>query len=337
MEIQIFQHHPVIGYKFIPNLRTRIQHESGGYLLRTNAAGFRNEREFEQRRSTGTFRILLFGDSFTAGDAVSNKYRFGDVLETLLPNVEVYNFGLPGTGTDQHYLIWREIAHEYEHDLIVIAAQVENIRRVAAHHRLSTLANGDEVLFAKPYFEFDENNQLELRGVPVPREPIPPGDLVESEREFVDQGGRMLWLRSAVNKMGSPVKDLAQRISGYQPLPEYDNSGRREWVLMRTIFEMWTKELARPVVILPIPIYHYVEETADSQSYRARFAELADLPNVTVHDALPDYFAIPKAARRAFRFPTDIHPTPAHHSLLAESLARCVRSFIASAEGAGAI
>ncbi len=337
MEIQIFQHHPVIGYTFIPNLKTRIEHESGGYLLRTNAAGFRSEREFEKQKLEGMFRILLFGDSFTAGDAVSNKHRFGDVLETLLPRVEVYNFGLPGTGTDQHYLVWHEIAREYEYDLVVIASQVENIRRVAARHRLSAKASGEQVLFAKPYFELNDANELDLKGVPVPKEPVALDDLPESEREFVDQGGRMLWLRSLVNKMGNPVKDLAQRISGYQPLPEYDDAGSSEWLLMRAIFDVWTKEISRAAVIMPVPIYHYVEETADPHAYRERFAELAGLPNVTVHDPLPDYLTVPKSERRVFRFPTDIHPTPAHHQLLAESLAKSVRSFMASAEGASAI
>ena len=125
MEIQLFQHHPVIGYTFIPNLKTRIEHESGGYLVRTNAAAFRSEHEFSNPKTNGKCRVLLFGDSFTAGDAVSNKHRFGDVLETLIPDIEVYNFGLSGTGTDQHYLVWHEIANKFEYDVVVIVAQVD--------------------------------------------------------------------------------------------------------------------------------------------------------------------------------------------------------------------
>jgi hypothetical protein len=336
MEIQLFQHHPVIGYTFIPNLKTRIDHEGGGYLLRTNAAGFRCETEFQKKKADGKFRILLFGDSFTAGDAVSNKNRYGDLLESLLPNVEIYNFALPGTGSDQHYLVWREIASEYDHDLIVIAVQVENIRRIAAHHRLSITANGDQALFPKPYFEL-QNGEIELKGVPVSRDSISPDDLPESEREFVDQGGRMLWLRSLVNKVGGPVKDLAQRVSGYQPLPEYTDPNGREWMLMKAILRKWIGEISSPVIVMPIPLYQYVEETASPDAYRTRFAELADRPNVTLHDPLPDYHAVPRTERRAFRFETDIHPTPAHHRLLAESLAKAVRPFLAnSAEGAAA-
>lgn len=336
MEIQLFQHHPVIGYTFIPNLKIRIDHEGGGYLLRTNAAGFRSEAEFVKEKPPGKFRVLLFGDSFTAGDAVSNKSRFSDVLESLFPNVEVYNFALPGTGTDQHYLVWREIANEFEHDLVIVAAQVENIRRVAARHRLAITAAGDQVFFSKPYFEL-QNGELDLKGIPVSKEAISPEDLAESEREFVDQGGRMLWLRSLVNKMGGPVKDLAQRVSGYQPLPEYDDPEREEWKLMKAILKKWIDEISTPVIVMPIPLYQYVEETASPDAYRARFAELADWPHVTLHDPLPDYYAVAKAERRAFRFETDIHPTPAHHRLLAESLEKAVRPFLAkSAEGATA-
>jgi hypothetical protein len=335
MEIQLFQYHPVIGYTFIPNLKTRIEHESGGYLVRTNAAEFRSEREFEVSKPAGKSRVLLFGDSFTAGDAVSNKYRFGDVLETLVPDIEVYNFALPGTGTDQHYLVWREIARQYEHDLVLIAAQVENIRRVAARHRQSVTSSGEEVLMAKPYFEFEAGGNLRLEGVPIAKEPVKADELSETEREFVDQGGRMPMLRSIVNKMGGPVKDIAQRVTGYQPLPEYNDPEGREWRLMKAILKMWVSEIERPTVIFPIPLYHYIEETASPEAYRTRFAELCGLPGVTVHDPFEEYLALPKEVRRGFRFQKDIHPTPSHHRFLAESLARVAAPLAAGAsEGA---
>jgi hypothetical protein len=335
MDIQLFQYHPVIGFHFIPDLRTRIEHENGGYLVRTNGAGFRSEHNYALAKDPGTFRILLFGDSFTAGDAVSNKKRYGDLLETLLVGVEVYNFALPGTGTDQHYLIWDKIARHYEHDLVVIAAQVENIRRVAAHQRLSLTADGKEVLLAKPYFELGVDGELVLKNVPVPKEPIIPDELPESERAFVDQGGRHLWLRKVINKIG--VRDIAQRVTGYQPLPEYDDTDSPEWKLMKAILTTWSAECDRPVIIMPIPLYQYVEETASADAYRARFAELSHLAGVMIHDPMPDYLAVPRSDRRAFRFETDIHPTAAHHRLLATSLAGAINALRGKpAEGASA-
>lgn len=325
MDIQLYEYHPIIGYHFIPNLKTRLEHEGGGYLVRINGAGFRSEHEYRKEKYKDKFRILLFGDSFTAGDAVSNKYRYGDVLENLIPDLEVYNFALPGTGTDQHYLIFREIAREYEHDMVVIAVQVENIRRIAARHRLSQTAEGENILIAKPFFDLKADGTLSLQNIPVPKNPVKPEDLPEEEREFVDQGGRMLRLRQIVNKMGAPLKGLAQKLSHYQPLPEYDDANSREWILMKTILRQWTGELTKPVIIMPVPLYHYVEETSSPENYRARFAELIDWPNVTLHDPLPDYHAVAKTERRSLRFEKDIHPTPAHHRLLAESLAKAIR------------
>ncbi len=360
MDIQLFEYHPVIGYHFIPGLKMRLDHEGGGYLLRANSTGFRSEREYTKEKTPGKFRILLFGDSFTAGDGVSNKYRYSDLLETLLPGTEVYNFALPGTGTDQHYLIWREIAQQFEHDLVIIAAQVENIRRVAARHRLSVLGSGEQVLLAKPYFELETDGTITLKNVPVPKEPLKAEDLPEDDKGFVDQGGRMLWLRNIVNKMGGPVKDLAQKMSGYQPLPEYDDAGGREWLLMSAILKKWIAEIERSVILIPIPLYQYVEETASPENYRARFRELVSesgesgetansvnsvgsanslnsLDSLLLHDPLPDYYNVPKHARRGFRFEKDIHPTPMHHKLLADSLAKSIRKFMnASAEGVSA-
>ena len=107
---QIHEYHETIGYRFIPQLSARIPHEGGGYLVRTNSAGFRCDRELTKEKPPEVFRVLLFGDSFTAGDGVSNQYRYGDLLERQFPGLHVLNFGLSGTGTDQQYLIFREFA-----------------------------------------------------------------------------------------------------------------------------------------------------------------------------------------------------------------------------------
>src|SRR5262249_38326645 len=77
----LFEYDPDIGFRFVPNLKTRVASPDGGYLVRTNGQGFRNDREFE--RDDATPRVLVFGDSFTAGDGVSNGSRYSDMLEPL--------------------------------------------------------------------------------------------------------------------------------------------------------------------------------------------------------------------------------------------------------------
>lgn len=334
MDKQLYQYHPAIGYHFIPNLRSRLEHEGGGYLMKINEMGFRSDREFFPGK-TANKKILLFGDSFTAGMGVSNKHCYSALLEGMLSGTEIYNFAMPGTGTDQHYLIWQEFAKGIEADALVIAVQVENIRRVAARHRLWQDADGNDLLLPKPYFELDAGGKLSLHHVPVPKTPIRPDELPEDQRGFVDQGGRMLWLRNIINKMGGRVKEIAQQVSHYQPLPEYDDPEGREWKLMKAILREWSSKLNIPVVIFPIPLYQYVEQTASPDSINARFEELAEWENVVMHNPLEEYFRLPKSERRAFRFETDLHPTIIHHQFLAGSLAPVIRR-IAGLEVEGA-
>jgi len=157
---QIYEHHPVIGFRFIPETRARIPHEGGGYLVRTNETGFRCDHPFERRRKAGTRRILLFGDSFTASEGVSNGYRYGDYLEKLVPGLEVYNYGLPATGLDQHYLIYQEYAQNIDHDLLMIAVFVDNIRRVGSRYRYFLNDRSERVLYAKPYYVLRDGQLL---------------------------------------------------------------------------------------------------------------------------------------------------------------------------------
>ncbi|HMG68662.1 MAG TPA: hypothetical protein VK588_13280 [Chitinophagaceae bacterium] len=182
MNKQIYEYHPIIGYRFIPNLQTRVQHESGGYLIKVNSLGFRSEFEFNPKKTGNYKRILLFGDSYTAADGVSNKKRYSDLLMQMLPGTEIYNFGMPGTGTDQQYLIYKEYAKDIEHDLIMIVVLVENIRRVNAQYRFYLNDKNEKILFQKSYFQL-QNKKLVLKNIPVNPNQIKANDFPASEKK----------------------------------------------------------------------------------------------------------------------------------------------------------
>jgi len=149
---QLMQHDDILGYKFAPGLKVRIQHEGGGYLVKTNKAGFRCDNEVIAKKPKA-HRVLVFGDSYTAGDGVSNGKRFSDVIEQTRDDTEVLNFGLSGSGTDQQYLIFRKYAEEIEYDAVVISVLVENIERNVAKSREWTDRSGESLCVSKPWFE----------------------------------------------------------------------------------------------------------------------------------------------------------------------------------------
>jgi lysophospholipase L1-like esterase len=326
---RLFAPHAVYGHRFIPDLKARVPCDDGHYLLRTNSCGFRSNCDFEPKKLPSHFRILVFGDSFTAGDSVRNEDRYTDLLENSLPATEVLNFGVSGTGTDQQYLIFREEAAAFEYDLLVISVLVENIRRIAARYRPYQDETGATVYFAKPYFELGPAGDLALRGTPVAPEPLRADELPPDELTHVDQGGRFAALRSVANALGA--RDLLQKVTGYQPVPDYDHPDDPAWCLMRAILERWIAEARAPVILFPLPLYQHVEETSSPIGYQARFAELSDPPRVRVHDPLPDLMRYDLPTRRSFRFEHDIHPTPLAHRALAASLAEAVRPLLANA------
>jgi carbamoyltransferase len=330
---QLYEYHPVVGYRYIPDLRVRIPHEGGGYLMQVNGQGFRSDREFVQARTPGHRRVLVFGDSFTAGDAVPNRQRYTELLETRLSAdgefpVEIYNFGLSSTGTDQQYLIWREFAQGIEHDLVVIAVFVENIRRVNARFRPHHDEHGRERIYAKPYFRI-EGGELRLCQVPPRREPYEESELSPEQGAAVDHGGRFVALRRMANALG--VRDVAQKLTQYQPLPHYDSPSSPAWLLMRAILAQWIDALDKPVLLVPLPLPQHLDQTCSAVACQARFAELAEDLGCALHDPLPDLLDIAPAERRRLRWEKDIHFTPAGHEALARSLAPVMAGMLAQA------
>jgi lysophospholipase L1-like esterase len=329
----LFEYDPDIGYRFVPHLKTRVASPDGGYLIRTNGQGFRSDREFE--RDDPAPRILVFGDSFTAGDGVSNGSRYSDVLETLLETsvapVQVHNFGLPGSGTDAQFICYRKVVEGAPCRAVVIAVLVENIRRIVSPYRPSQDAEGKVEFLPKPYFEL-EGRRLVRHHEPVPREAVTARDL-EGE-ESVDRGGRFPTLRKLVRSVG--LQGVVQQLIRYQPTPEYDSPDDPAWRLMRAILLAWRAAVPQPVVLMPLPLYQHVEGTADPSAYRQRFAELAREGSFVLHDPLDDLHAYDARTRAGFRFKTDVHLTPAGHRAIAQSLAGTLRPLVAGpAPGTG--
>ena len=320
-----FRYDPDVGYTFIPNLKLRILHEVGGYLLRTNALGFREDNTPSATPGARP-RVFVFGDSYTAGDGVSNGQRFSDLMKMLVPELEFFNFGLPGTGTDQQFIAFEKFAAPLSCDLVVVCVLVENIRRIVSRFSPVYGAEGITCFQAKPYFSL-EDDALVRHNHPVPEGRVPCEAVAGDENTpAVDRGGRFPGLRKAIVALG--LRETVQKLTGYQPVPDYDSSASSAWQLMRAILVAWRKACRARFLVVPIPLYQHVEETASADAYVQRFRELTANDGIAVHDVLADLRRYGATERRRFRFETDVHLTPEGHTAVARSLAPAIRSMM---------
>lgn len=320
MARNLFRHDPVIGYRFVPNLKGRVRHEGGGYLVRSNSDGFRSDRPFTKARRADTSRVLFFGDSNTAGDGVSNGKRFTDVVEQVLDGVESFNYGLPSSGVDQQYLAWREHGREVEHDLLVLCPMVDNIRRnLQSARMIHSSMSGDLVMLPKPYYKI-EGGQLHLHNSPVPKGHLPVQE--DAPEQEAPSGLRLVARRAmdAADKQFPGLRNWSQK-ARRMALPEaYNDPASEGWALMSTILRQWISEAQTPVLLAPIPMFDHVSRKFRAEPYRQRFAELAMETGAEFVDILDGMRIQADNGEAALRFPTDEHPTVAGHRVIAAQM-----------------
>ena len=115
----------------------------------------------------------------------------------------------------------------------MVCALVENIRRVASRYRMTmSRESGNAGHLAKSYFEL-EDGHLRLRHVPVPTGIFHRSQLSAEDARHVDIGGPNANARKLVNTYLRPLKSVIQAVSGYQPVPEYDDPRNSAWQLMK--------------------------------------------------------------------------------------------------------
>jgi hypothetical protein len=210
---RLWAHDPRYGRRYIELLRARVEHEGGGYLLRTNSAGFRCRHEFMPDRPPGRRRVLLFGNSFTAGTGVSDGMRWGDRLERMLGDVDVYNFAIAGSGLDEQLLVHRCHGASLDYDLAVIGLWTDTIYRVTARYAL--LRADDETKWYRPkaYFTLGRGDSLDLHNVPVPHAAIRQDELPEAQRRFAPEPARSARQRRGLRRSrpDAPVDGALRR------------------------------------------------------------------------------------------------------------------------------
>jgi len=267
----LMRYHRLLGHLHVPGLCARVPHEAGGYFVRTNQLGFRSDYEFHDHR-TQRPKILVFGDSFTAGEGCENRERYPELIGEML-GVKVYNYGLSGSGPDQHLLIYKTLAAAAEADLVIWGISIHNIQRIKLSHRISKdRVSGRSVLIPRPYFKL-KSDALELHNVPVPRQreylesdtevPYPEGSqysqtalarfipsfAIKEFRDFVEK---------RVPHITERIRGSVFRMADVQIYDDYLSSESDGWQLLAALIKEFRREVKSiPILIVPLPTYHY--------------------------------------------------------------------------------
>lgn len=102
-----------------PNATDRHQSTCFDVRYASNAIGAR-DTAFERAKPDGQMRYVLIGDSFAEGYGVNAENIAQTQLEKLA-GVDIYNFGSAGYfGPIQYYLIYKDLAKQFEHDGVVL-------------------------------------------------------------------------------------------------------------------------------------------------------------------------------------------------------------------------
>lgn len=127
-----FEPDPHTGWRMRPSRAFEWTHDGRATSYRSNARGFRAQREFVPG---GVPVVGLAGDSFTWGTGVAYPETFGARLEQRLAGVEVRNYAMPGFGVDQ---MWMSVRHQALPDrpaLVVVAFIDDDFTRSLTAYR----------------------------------------------------------------------------------------------------------------------------------------------------------------------------------------------------------
>lgn len=103
--VSLYAYDPVVGHTYLPELDT----DSRGYRVKTDALG---TPSLQQRDLLTDIDVVVSGDSFPAGHVASWPAGAVEVATRILlderPQLGVLNLAVPGFGTDQAWLRYRE-------------------------------------------------------------------------------------------------------------------------------------------------------------------------------------------------------------------------------------
>ena len=328
-DIAVVIYDEALGWTYRPN-STR---QEGTFTI--NSAGFRSRRDFSNYPPADTLRIALFGDSFTAGDDLSDDEVWGYLLERKLNEAgiraEVLNFGVGAYGMDQAYLRWREQGKRFEPDIVIFGLQPENLNRNVNVFRQLLHPSGPA--FSKPRFALIDD-ELQLLNSPT----IPPEQLLDVFANFSNHPLAPYEFhyqsRSRAARWWSASRLLSiafQALRNADEEPEIYTPGSEGGELGKAIVDAFAadaRDAGSEFVVLHIPLhYHLASYFYSAPPRRPPYDFLLEHARESYH-----YIAFEEHLERSHT--DDVHWSPTKHygpslhellaSVVADDLVTCI-------------
>jgi hypothetical protein len=154
----LIQHDAVLGWSLRPGFRTS--------MCTIDADGLRRDRERPPPVAPAV-QVATFGDSFTFGGDVADRYAYPEALARRDARIAVANYGVPGYGLDQAFLRYQRDGRANHPQVVVISFMSENIYRDLSVFRPFYLPTS-LLPFAKPRYLPGEHEPWLLAN-PLPR------------------------------------------------------------------------------------------------------------------------------------------------------------------------
>ena len=160
--------HPILGWVLQPNTTYLYEIPEGIVSVAYNSEGWR-DLEHDVEKPDGVFRILVLGDSFMEANSVKLEDTFHRHVEEIARaagnNVEVINMGVAGYGTLQEYLVFRDIGHLYNPDLVLVGFFTENDVINNSLELASILTEEGQVTNARPFLDLSASARWKITPV----------------------------------------------------------------------------------------------------------------------------------------------------------------------------
>lgn len=195
-----------------------------GKSIRTNRWGMR-DRDYEKQKPAGVYRVALLGQSYVAGDGVSDGETFEAVTEDRLASagegskrVEILNFAVGSYSVIQQLILLDDRVWDFSPDLLVLVGHPIDAERLALHV-VKELRDGVEPpfpwvrdLLARARVTRDLRETEALSRLAPYREEL----LSWTQRQIVEKararGIRAIWVYLTMPEK-APAHDVVQRLS----------------------------------------------------------------------------------------------------------------------------